>query len=429
MSIAYEIVRDLAPLSRVFCSPDYDRALAYLGTLLPGQVHRYPAGESHNGWVIPPRWRLLRAEIRYQGRVIYDGTCHPLRVIQLSSPVHTVVSREELRQHLFFDRRSSTVVPFHFRQQYRPWERTWGFCLSRQEYEQLPEGDYEVRIETEESDGYLDVYECHLPGESPETIAFVAHLDHPGMANDDLAGCAVGVDLFRRLAAMGRRKLCYRLLLVQEIIGSEYYLHSLPAESKRQLVGAVFLEMLGSRTQFALQSSHSPATDLEWALNRVLDERGIDHRHGGFGEVIVNDEYVWEAHGIPMCSLSRYPYPEYHTDADNLEIIAPERLEEAVQVLQAAIATVEEPALVRKKCEGVVCLSHPDFNLYVDPGQPALSGRAPEELLRLRKLMDRIPLLSGVTSLRRLAAECGVELQVALDYLRQWQERDLVEIW
>jgi aminopeptidase-like protein len=428
MSIAYQIVRDLSPLSRVFCSPDYDQTLAYLHALLPGRVHRYPAGESHNGWVIPPRWRLLRAEIRRDGQLIYDGTRHPLRVIQLSSPVHTVVSREELRRHLFFDRRSPTAVPYHFRQQYRPWERTWGLCLSQQEYNQLPEGDYEVLIETEERDGYLDVYECHLPGECPETIAFVAHLDHPGMANDDLAGCAVGVDLFRRLAA-GRRKLSYRLLLVQEIIGSEFYLHSLPEESRRQIAGAVFLEMLGSRTQLALQQSHAPTPDIEWAIHQVLEERGIDHRHGGFGEEIVNDEYVWEARGVPMCSLSRYPYPEYHTDADNLEIIDAERLEEAVQVLQAAVTALEEPALLRKKFEGVVCLSHPSFNLYVDPGQPALTDRAPEELLRLRNLMNRVPLLSGVTSLRRLASECGVDLEVALSYLRQWQERGLVEIW
>lgn len=428
MSIAYQIVRDLAPLSRVFCSPDYDRALAYVTSRLPGQIHRYPAADSHNGWVIPPRWRVLRAEIRYAGRVIYDGLRHPLRVIQLSSPAHTVISREELRQHLHFDRRFPAAVPYHFRQLYRPWERTWGFCLSKEEYDQLPEGDYEVLLETEESDGYLDVFEYHLPGELPETVVFVAHLDHPGMANDDLAGCAVGIELFRRLAAE-KRKLSYRLVLVQEIIGSEYYLHHLPKEERCLIVGGVFLEMLGSRTALALQRSHAPTSDVEWAILRTLADEEIEHRQGSFGEVIVNDEYVWEAHGIPMCSLSRYPYPEYHTDADNLEIIAPERLEEAVQVLQAAIARMEEPALLRKQFEGVVCLAHPSLGLYVDPGQPALTGRAPEELRHLRKLMDRIPLLSRVTSLWRIAEECGVELAVAQSYLRQWQERGLLEIW
>ena len=36
-----------------------------------------------------------------------------------------------------------------------------------------------------------------------------------------------------------------------------------------------------------------------------------------------NDEKVLDSPGvdIPMISLTRYPYPEYHTDGDNMDII------------------------------------------------------------------------------------------------------------
>jgi hypothetical protein len=63
----------------------------------------------------------------------------------------------------------------------------------------------------------------------------------------------------------------------------------------------------------------------------------VDHRTGGFEEVVLNDEYVWEAYGIPMAALTRFPYPEYHTDRDDVALMSEERLEEAVAVLLAAI--------------------------------------------------------------------------------------------
>ena len=60
--LALEILKDLTPLNRVLCSSDYDKAIDYLRTLLPFRVLEYPAADEHNGWVIPPKWDVIKQE-------------------------------------------------------------------------------------------------------------------------------------------------------------------------------------------------------------------------------------------------------------------------------------------------------------------------------------------------------------------------------
>lgn len=422
-SVAYQIVKDLWKLNRNFSSSDYDASLAYLSQILRFDTHAFPAKEHLNGWVIPPKWDLKSAVIRYQGQLIFAAQ-HPLQVIGLSAPFRGVVSREELVKHLHYDRRDPQATPYHFRQNYRPWERDWGFCVTKEFYDALPEGNYEVEIVTEESADALKVLSYTKAGTHPETFTFVAHLDHPGMANDDLAGVAVGVDLFTRLSDRPT-KYTYQLVLVQEMIGSAFYLGKLP-NLREHLLESCFLEMLGSETEFALQNSYKGETLLEATLGRLLQNR--PHRVGPFRSIICNDEPVWESYGIPMASLSRFPYPEYHSDKDNLSIISRDALEDAIQLLELLVDELDQATLVRKKFEGVPALSNPSYDLYVDPGQPAFGTVGDEQNKRLRLLMDLMPLYPKKRFVEQMAVDVGLSREDALAYLRRWAQKGLVEL-
>lgn len=163
-------------------------------------------------------------------------------------------------------------------------------------------------------------------------------------------------------------------------------------------------------------------------MSRVLNEGGHEYREGAFESLLLNDEYLWEAYGIPMASLSRYPYPEYHTDADNLDLISSQRLLEARDVVLAAIDDIESSPLIKKRFEGNVCLSHPRHDLYVDPGQVAFGDVPDESRRRMRLLMDSIPTLTRPTTVRQLAREVGLEESVVHDYLKRWRDCGLVEL-
>jgi aminopeptidase-like protein len=345
----------------------------------------------------------------------------------LSASFRNTVDVNELKRHLHYDHRYDDALAFHFRQMFRSWSRDWGFCITKKFYDSLTPGDYDVVIETEESEGVLRMLEHTHRGELDETIVFGANLDHPGVANDGLSGVVVGIELFKRLARRAT-KFTYKLVLSQGIIGSEYYLGKQPAVQRRQIMEGVFLEMLGSDTQLAFQVSREGKSNIDYAVRTAVESLGIPHRTGPFESIILNDEYIWEAYGIPMASLSRFPYPEYHSSRDDVSIIKEGKLQEAVEVLDRAITALESSLLVEKRFEGNICLSNPRYDLYVDVGQVAF-GEFPSSAQRsMRLLMDLIPTLDRPVTTRALADRVGLTEAVVTRYLRKWADKGLVRM-
>lgn len=420
MSIAFDLVSALWRKNRIFCSRDYDDSLAYIQNLIPLSIYEYKTDVPHKGWVVPPCWELIKAEIRQNGKVVYTAD-HPLKIVGLSKPFKGTLSAEELKKHLFGDQRDKACIPYHFRQHYRPWDRDFGFCAPQGWIDSLS-GEFEIEIVTQEEEGVLKVGESVKHGKYPYGFSFVAHLDHPGMANDDLAGVAVGVELMHRLQKRST-KWTYRLVLVQEMIGSVFYLDK-TLKGSPAVLESCFLEMLGSNTPLQLQASHGGKSMLEELLGEELKIPLKPYR-----SVICNDEAIWEAHGIPMCSLSRFPYPEYHSDRDNLSIISPDRLDECCAAIEKTIDRLEQLTLIEKTFKGVYATAHPDYQLYVDPGQPAFGGLAAEPIRRLRALMDDLPLLPRYFFLERVAKKLQLAPLDALRYLEQWEEKGLLEVY
>jgi len=422
-----QILRDLTPLDRAVCSRGYDRAVEYLCEELPFRMISIPSSFQHNGWVIPPSWDVEEARIVKDGHTVYNGANHPLGVIALSSSFSGKVSLEVLKSHLHYDHRDPDSIPFHYRQQFRSWSRDWGFCLPKRIFDQLVPGEYEVIIRTAETPGAMKILECKHQGALDSTIVLGGNLDHAGVANDGLAGCVVGMEVLRRL--QGRRtKFSYKLVLSPGIIGSELYLAGLTQVERSQLLEGIFLEMLGSATPLAVQDSRRSMVSTLHALRGSLDALGLPYRTGPFESIIVNDEYVWENYGIPMLSLSRFPYPEYHSSRDNVEIIREESLNDAVEALIGTVERLEASPIVLKKFVGNICLSNPQYDLYVDYGQIALGDSLSEQRRRLRHLMDFVPALDRPVSVKALADHIGLEEGEALEYLGRWAEKGLIDL-
>jgi aminopeptidase-like protein len=427
MKTMMQVLRDLTPLHRAVCSLGYDRAVNALCEELPFRVISVPSSHEHNGWVIPPSWDVEEATILKDGRMIYEGTAHPLGVIALSTSFSGTVSLDELRRHLHYDHRHDDWIPFHYRQQFRSWSRDWGFCVPKSLFDQLVPGDYEVVIRTAEAPGALKILEYKHQGSLNLTIVLGGNLDHAGVANDGVAGCVVGLEVMRRLR--GRRtKFTYSLVLSPGIIGSELYLAGLnPAERSRILEG-IFLEMLGSDTPLAVQESRRSMVSASHALKASLDQLGLTYRTGPFESIIVNDEYVWENYGIPMLSFSRFPYPEYHSSRDSVEIIKESSLNEAVDALMGTVDRLEASPMIVKKFEGNPCLSNPQYDLYIDVGQVALGDARSDRQRRLRHLMDFVPALDRPVSVKAVADHVGLGEDETLEYLQRWAVKGLIDM-
>jgi aminopeptidase-like protein len=427
MTTMMQILRHLTPLHRAVCSPGYDQAVDYLRGVLPFRLISLPGSRAHNGWAIPPSWDVEEARIVKDGRTVYDGTAHPLGVIGLSRSFSGRVSLEELRGHLYYDHRYDDAIPFHYRQFFRSWSRDWGFCLPKRIFDSLAQGSYDVLIRTNESPGELKILEYKHIGLLDHTIVLGGNLDHAGVANDGLAGCVVGLEVLRRL--QGRKtKFTYSLVLSPGIIGSEYYLAQLTKSERSQILEGIFLEMLGSETKLAVQDSRKELVSIGHALKGSLDKLGLPYRTGPFESIIVNDEYIWENYGIPMLSFSRFPYPEYHSSRDNVGIIKESSLNQAVEALAGAVDALEASPMVFKRFKGNICLSNPQYNLYVDYGQVALGDNLSEQRRRKRCLMDLVPALDRPISSKAVAHHVGLAEEETLDYLEQWAAKGLIDL-
>jgi len=427
MKTMMQILRHVTPLNRAVCSLGYDQAVDYLREVLPFRVISVPSSREHNGWVIPPSWDVEEARILKDGRTVYDGSAHPLGVIGLSKSFSGTVGLEELRRHLYYDHRDDDSIPFHYRQQFRSWSRDWGFCMPKRIFDQLVPGDYEVVIRTAEAPGAVKILEYKHQGSLDFTIVLGSNLDHAGAANDGLAGCVVGLEVLRRLRDR-KTKFTYSLVLSPGIIGSELYLAGLTQSERSWILEGIFLEMLGSATPLAVQESRRSMVSALHALRASLDQLGLSYRTGPFESIIVNDEYVWENYGIPMLSFSRFPYPEYHSSRDSVEIIKEACLSEAVDALIGAVDRLETTPLVVKKFEGNICLSNPQYNLYIDYGQIALGDTLSDQRRRMRCLMDFVPALDRPVSVKALADHAGLPEKETLEYLQRWAAKGLIEL-
>ena len=64
--------------------------------------------------------------------------------------------------------------------------------------------------------------------------------------------------------------------------------------------------------------------------------------------------------------------------------------------------------------------------MYVDPGQPAFSGK---KSVKLRQLMQLIPLMDKPTSIDYISKVVGLNKKKILSYLSKWKEKNLIDIY
>lgn len=416
-----DTVSALWRLPRDIISDGYDAALEALQRQVPMKVHEYPTGTHCSTWIVPEKWTCHEARLEtVDGRRLFSYEDHPLHVLSYSLPFEGEVSREELLAHLHVHPVLDDAVPFEFSY----YDRVWGLCCTRKQREALTEDRYRVVLKTSFSYGTLKVGEIVVPGRHPESIVLCAHLCHPAMVNDDLAGVAVLMDVARALRKRSGLRYTYRFLLVPENIGSIAYL-SHHREQIPLMRGGLFLEMLGLRYPHALQKSFAGDTECDVCFEGVLREHDPDGWTGPFRGVILNDEKQFNAPGVrvPMLSLSRvlprgeagWPYPEYHSSRDNFDFTDFDRLCSSRDLVLRMLDALERNLVPVNRFMGEVFLSR--YGLHVD-WRTGWEER--EALFRILNHTD------GTRTVAGIAAACGLPFPTVLRALDELSRHGLV---
>lgn len=353
------LLSKLGPLHRTLANRDTDMALQIVADVLPGSViEGFPCGSTAWSWTIPQRWELGSATIKAEGETLVDAARSPLHAINYSLPFKGSVTREELLMHIRTYPDRPEAIPFSF----SFYEPVWGFSMPHSWLSRFTAESYDVEIESRFEPGNLNVLTLFIPGESKETFVICSDICHPTQVNDSLTGVAVAVDIAKRLLARPSRKYSYLVMVVPETIGSVAYLANHP-EVIAPSVGGFFSEMLGTAGQMVGQRTRQANGYWDKLLEEALRSSGLPHKIVNFLKSAGNDEKVLDSPGvdIPTFSLTRYPYPEYHTSDDNINLIDIDRLREGRDVLQGIIDLAEKDYIPVLNQPGPVFLSGHDL--------------------------------------------------------------------
>jgi len=415
-----------------------DRQVDILKGELPFTVHNFPSRKEHNGWVVPDKWEVQKATIKKDGKLVYDGTQHPLAVIGSSESFVGTISLEGLREHLFFKKEAPENIVYHCDLYYKPFKKLWGFSLPYRIYESLTDGEYEIKLITTHEKGQMKVLQYRHEGYSKKTIVFNAHNCHAAQLNDGPSGFSVFIEALKRLE--GRKtRYSYELVIAPEHIGTIFYLASLPKRKIKNYIAGMFMEMVGHEQPiFALQESFTGKSPIDRIAKNVLATRNPQFWSAPFRRILGNDETVWEAPGIevPMISLSRcqskdFYYKEYHLNSDNISLMHENRLEEAVQIVADIIDVFEKNCHLKRTFDGLIALSNPKYNLYRAPGtDPSLGGGAKVgEQAKWNYLMDCLPrYFDGTMTVLDIAERHELSFGEVYEYLLKFKEKKLVRL-
>jgi len=425
------LVRELYPILRSITGPGVRETLEVLRRELPRlQVRSVPSGTRVLDWTVPPEWSVREAHLTApDGTRVADVLRHNLSLLNYSMPFRGAVPLAELRRHLHSLPERPHAIPY--RTSY--YRRDWGFCLPHQVLTRLPDGEYQVVIDTELAPGVLNYGELVLPGAREEEVLLSAHVCHPSLANDNLSAVAVLAGLARDLAKR-RRRYTYRLLFAPGTIGAIAVLArslDLPSEVRDTVAEAgggwhhtrvrhgLVLAGLGDAGRLTYKRSRDGG-EIDRVVAHVLRHHGeheiVPFDPGGYDE----RQYASPGFRLPVGRLGRTPpgsYPEYHTSDDDLTFVTEESLQDSLSVLTRVVDVLEGNGTFR----GLAPYGEPQLGprgLY-DASDP------PEARAALQWVLN---LADGEHRLLDVAERAGLAFDVVASAAERLAEADLISL-
>ncbi len=335
------LIARLFPICRSITGDGVRETMRILGERIPIEIREVPTGTRVLDWTVPREWNIRDAWIKNSaGERLVDFRKLNLHVVNYSTPVHAQMRLSELCPHLFTVPSHSDWVPY--RTSY--YKETWGFCLSEKQLAQFRDDEtYEVCIDSSLTEGNLTYGECLLGGELSEEVLISCHVCHPSLADDNLSGIAVAVEMATRLAAAPRR-YSYRFLFVPGSIGAISWLARNEDAAARVSHGLV-LTCVGDAHHLTYKRSRRGDAEVDRAFAHVLRHSGDPDEVVAFSPYGYDErQYCSPGFNLPVGCLMRSvhgTFPEYHTSGDNLSFIRPESLTDSLTKCMAVTEIFE----------------------------------------------------------------------------------------
>jgi aminopeptidase-like protein len=402
-----ELMRVLYPLCRSLTGDGVRETLRIVDEIVPLEVTEVPSGTQIFDWTVPKEWNISDAWVAGRdGHRIIDFRDSNLHVVGYSTPVRNRMLGAELLEHVHTHPARPDWIPA--RTAY--WAETWGFCATQAQRSAIrPDEEYDVCIDSHLEPGSLTYGEAVIPGTSEQEMLLSTYVCHPSLCNDNLSGIAVLAFAGRELRARANLRYNYRLLFSPGTVGPLAWL-SRNQHRLHRVAHGIVVACVGDRGKVTYKRSRRSSAEVDRAAAHVLRHTRPD--------AVVEDFVPWGGDERQFCSpgfdlpagaLTRSAhatFPEYHSSADNFELVVPESLADSLDALLAIIDALERNRVYVSR------------NLYGEPqlGRRGLyrqiaGGRADDEAFE-RALLWVLNLVDGRHSLLDVAERADLPFDV-----------------
>ena len=385
------------------------------------KILSYPSGRHAFDWTIPDEWNIEDAYIEHEsGQRFAEFARNNLHILGYSLPCDCYLSLEELLPHIYTQPDQPELIPYVTSY----YKDRWGFCMSEKERQGLPKGNYHVVINAVKKPGMLNMGELLLQGQLKKEIFFSTYICHPSMANNELSGPVLSLAIADYIKThYNKPYYSYRFVFVPETIGSLAYMSDHLDKLKEKVICGFNLSCVGDERAYSHIQSRSGNSLADNALSASLIdlpnvitysflERGSDER-----------QYCAPGIDFPLCGFCRSKYgeyPEYHTSADNFDLVTALGLQGSFNVIKSIIDTFEFGLYPKFTVKGEPQLGK--RGLY-----PTLSQKGTYTDIKTR--MDFLAYADGQHSLFDIAKIIGKNLELVTREAKIMAQHNLVKIF
>lgn len=415
---------DLFFLNRSLSGNGNRETLSYLNRIVPElRLGEIPSGENVFDWIVPDEWNVVDAFIEtMQGQRFAEFSKNNLHLVGYSEAINRIVTKSELLSHLYFLPESPEAIPYVTSY----YNRTWGFCISKQQFDLLGEGPFKVVIDSsfksKTEGGSLSYGEIFLQGKSSQEVIFSTYICHPSMANNELSGPVIATALANHIKNFDHH-YSYRILFLPETIGSIFFLSENIDHLKKNCIAGWVLTCIGDSGKFSYIPSRKGNNYADRITTKTLRKYHPDYISYSWLDR-GSDERQWCSPGVdlPMCSITRSKYgtfPQYHTSLDDLNFVTAPELAKSFDLICKIVDEVE-----RNRLPFATTFCEPQLGkrgLY--PNLSTLDSYS----IDVKQIMDVLSFSDGTMTADEIASACKIAREKVDTLLEKLSNMGLVQ--
>ncbi len=345
--------KDLFPLNRTLAGKFNRLTLNYIKQNINKNfvIKKVKSGTKIFSWTIPKEYLVTEAVLKDEdNNIICDIKNNNLHVVGYSRSINKWLSYKELKKNIFISEKIPSAIPYVTSY----YKKNWGFCMSKNDFLKLnKKKKYNPKIKSKFISGNMNYSEMLLKGKSKKEILICSYICHPSLANNELSGI-LAISMLSKV--LKKSKYSIRLLLIPETIGAIFYIKKRLNFLKSNLIAGFNLTCVGLNGPYSVISSISADTYADKITERIGSkysnfkkinflERGSNERQ--FGCQNLNLPFV------TICRKKFGDYKEYHTSADNLNVLNYKTIKETVNFIKKIIDEINKNKIYKKKdfCE------------------------------------------------------------------------------